>query len=122
MDVWGDGSPIRDFIFSEDVADGMILALYKKINYPINIGSGKGTTIKSLLETIIKVSDKKLLKINWQKNKPSGDSKRLMDIKKATKIGFKPTTNLSDGIGKTIQWYLKNQSKDNRYNSFTEKI
>lgn len=122
LDVWGDGSPIRDFIFSEDVANGMILALYKKINYPINIGSGKGTTIKSLVETIIKVSDKKLLKINWQKNKPSGDSKRLMDIKKATKIGFKPTTNLNDGIKKTIQWYLKNQSKDNRYNSFTEKI
>jgi GDP-L-fucose synthase len=121
LDVWGDGSPIRDFIFSEDVADGMILAVYKKINYPINIGSGQGVTIKSLVETIVKVSNKNKLKINWQKNKPSGDRKRLMDLTKAKAIGFSPKISLREGIEKTIKWFLKNEFKNKRYNSFTEK-
>lgn len=122
LDVWGDGSPIRDFIFSEDVADAMILAVYKKINFPINVGSGKGITIKSLVETIVKSSKKNNIKINWQTNKPSGDSKRLMDIKKATDIGFKPKTSLRDGINKTIEWFINSKVKNRRYNSFTEKI
>ena len=122
LDVWGDGSPIRDFIFSEDVADAMILAIYKKINYPINIGSGKGVTIKSLVETIIKSSNKNKIKINWQKNKPSGDTKRLMDTKKAKDIGFIPKITLKEGIDKTINWFLKSNIKNKRYNSFTEKI
>jgi len=122
LDVWGDGSPIRDFIFSEDVADGMLLAVYKKINFPINIGSGKGIKIKSLVETIVKLSNKKDLKINWQKNKPSGDSKRLMDIRKIKKFGFKPKTSLHEGINKTIKWFLDDKElKGVRYNSFTEK-
>tara|TARA_X000000950_G_scaffold288195_1_gene403821 strand:+ start:2073 stop:3074 length:1002 start_codon:yes stop_codon:yes gene_type:complete len=122
LDVWGDGSPIRDFIFSEDVADAMILAVYKKINFPINVGSGKGVTIKSLVETIVKSSKKNNIKINWQTNKPSGDSKRLMDIKKAMNIGFKTKISLRDGINKTIEWFIKSKVKNIRYNSFTEKI
>ena len=122
LDVWGDGSPIRDFIFSEDVADAMILAVYKKINFPINVGSGKGVTIKSLVETIVKSSKKNNIKINWQTNKPSGDSKRLMDIKKAMNIGFKTKISLRDGINKTIEWFIKSKVKNVRYNSFTEKI
>ena len=100
----------------------MILAVYKKINFPINVGSGKEITIKSLVETIVKSSKKNNIKINWQTNKPSGDSKRLMDIKKATDIGFKPKTSLRDGINKTIEWFINSKVKNIRYNSFTEKI
>jgi GDP-L-fucose synthase len=121
LDVWGNGSQIRDFIFSEDVADGMILAVYKRINYPINIGSGQGVTIKSLVETIVKVSNKNKLKINWQQNKPGGDRKRLMDLTKARAIGFNPKISLREGIEKTVEWFLKNKFKNKRYNSFTEK-
>jgi len=122
LDVWGDGSSIRDFIFSRDVADAMILAVYKNINNPINVGSGKGVTIKSLVETIISSANKKKIKINWQKKKPIGDIKRLMDITRAKSFGFKPSISLSEGIQETIQWFLKNKSKDKKYNSFTEKI
>lgn len=122
LDVWGDGSNIRDFIFSEDVADGMILAVYKNINFPINIGSGKGVKIKTLVETIVNVSNKKNLKINWQKNKPGGDSKRLMDVTKIKNYNFKPKTSLREGILKTFKWFIENQHQNKRYNSFTEKI
>jgi GDP-L-fucose synthase len=122
LDVWGDGSPIRDFIFSEDVADGMILAVYKKVNYPINIGSGRGVTIKTLVETIVSLVNKNGIKINWQRKRPVGDYKRLMDTTKAKSLGFVPKTSLSNGIQKTIKWFLKNKSKNKKYNSFTEKI
>lgn len=122
LDVWGDGSPIRDFIFSDDVADGMVLAVYKKVNYPINIGSGRGVTIKSLVETIVSLANKNGIKINWQRKRPSGDIKRLMDTTKAKSLGFIPKTSLSEGIQKTIKWFLENKSKNKKYNSFTEKI
>ncbi len=122
LDVWGDGSPIRDFIFSEDVADAMLLVTYKKINYPINIGSGKGVSIKSLVDTIVESSNKKKIRINWQKHRPSGDNKRLMDTKKAKQIGFVPKISLKEGIDKTINWFLNKNLRNKRYNSFTEKI
>ena len=122
LDVWGDGSPIRDFIFSEDVARAMIHAVYKKINYPINVGSGKGVSIKKLVNSIVKASKKGNIEINWQKDKPSGDKKRLMNIDKLNKTGFKNFTSLDLGIKKTVDWFNKNKKFRGRYNSFTEKI
>jgi len=122
LDVWGNGSSIRDFIFSEDVARAMIHAVYKKINYPINVGSGKEVTIKELVNSIIKATKKENVKINWQKNKPSGDKKRLMNINKLNKTGFKNFTSLDLGIKKTVDWFNKNKKYNGRYNSFTEKI
>ena len=98
LDVWGNGSSIIDFIFSEDVARAMIHAVYKKINYPINVGSGKEVTIKELVNSIIKATKKENVKINWQKNKPSGDKKRLMNINKINKTSFKNFKSLELGI------------------------
>ena len=122
LDVWGDGSPIRDFIYSEDVARAMLFAVYKKINYPINVGSGKGVSIKQVVSSIVKAVNKKYLKINWQLNKPIGDKIRLMNVAKLEKKGFKNITSLDEGIKKTVQWFFKNKNFKGRYNSFTEKI
>ena len=122
LDVWGDGSPIRDFIYSEDVARAMLYAVYKKINYPINVGSGKGVSIKHLVNSIVKATNRKNLKINWQINKPSGDKTRLMNISKIKKTGFKNIITLDNGIKKTVEWFLKHKNLKGRYNSFTEKI
>ena len=122
LDVWGDGLAIRDFIFSEDVAAAMIHAVYNKINYPLNVGSGNGVSIKKLINSIIKITKKENIKINWQKKKPSGDKIRLMDIQKLKKTGFKNFTPLNLGIKKTVDWFKKNKKFRGRYNSFTEKI
>ena len=119
--VWGDGSPIRDFIYSKDVARGMMLAVEKNINYPINIGSGKGVSIKQIAELIANNVPNGPLKIKWDKSKPSGD-KRLMNTKKAQGIGFTPLTSINDGIIETINWYIKYGKKFElkKYNSFKE--
>lgn len=118
--VWGDGSEIRDFIFSRDVAKGMLLALEKGANCtPINLGSGKRTTIKELVETIIKYIPNPP-SIRWDKSKEAKQKVRLMDTTRAQKmIGFEATTPLSEGIKETIDWYLKNaMDVDKRYNVF----
>ena len=115
--VWGDGTAIRDFIYSEDVARGMILAVEKKINDPMNLGSGAGITIKDLVETILKFIPNKNLKLSWDTTKPSGDKMRVMDMKCAIKNNFQCKIKLEDGIQKTIEWYLNNVNySEKKYN------
>lgn len=120
--VWGDGSPIRDFIYSRDVAEGMMLCVEKGINVPVNLGSGSGVTIKEIAETIVNLIPGKPVKIIWDKTKPKGDTKRLMDMKRAKKLlGFKPRYSLQMGLKETIEWYMKNRNDPGkRYNVFYE--
>ena len=118
--VWGDGSPIRDFIHARDVARGMLLVVEKGITEPINLGSGIGISIKELVEAIIKNLDPKP-EVIWDTSKPTGDKKRLMDISRAKSIGFEPRISIEDGIKEVITWYLENRELVNkRFNVFTE--
>jgi GDP-L-fucose synthase len=113
--VWGDGTAIRDFVFSEELAEWMIIAMDKlPACTPINLGSGVGYTIKEIAETISKNTPLRP-KIEWDKSKPSGDPVRLMNIEKAEKlIDYKPKTSIDKGIKKTISWYSNNKDLLNR--------
>jgi len=102
IEVWGDGSPVRDFIFSEDVALGMIHMVENKVTEPINLGSGSGVSIREIAEIISEYFNKEIV---WDTTKPMGDAKRLMSTNRAEKYGFNPRTSLKDGIYKTIKWY-----------------
>ena len=95
LEVWGDGSPIRDLIYADDVARGMIHMVTNKVTEPVNLGSGTGVTIKE-------VAGKE---IRWDATKPMGDMKRLMSTERAESYGFIPKVSLQDGIKKTIEWY-----------------
>ena len=122
LTVWGDGSPIRDFIHADDVARGMMLAVEKGINEPINLGSGKGVTIKQIAETVAANVPGGPVPIVWDTSKPKGDAKRLMDMTRANSYGFQPKISIEEGIKTTVDWYLKNKDEvGKRYNSFTEK-
>ena len=119
IEVWGDGSAIRDFIFSRDVARGMMLAVEKKIKKPLNLGSGTGITIKQLINSIIKAIPNNNLKIKWDTSKPTGDKVRVMNMELDSSFGFNCETNLEDGIKETVDWYLKNKNySDKKFNSF----
>ncbi|MFH1387077.1 MAG: NAD-dependent epimerase/dehydratase family protein [bacterium] len=119
--IWGDGTAVRDFAYSHDVAEGVILALYHgtKSDF-VNLGSGQGVTIRALVETL-----KQFLDFNYQfdSTKPSGFPKRVMDISLAKKmIDYSPTTSLLDGLKKTWDWFMNNQIEYlNRKNYFAEK-
>ncbi len=121
LTVWGDGSPIRDFIHARDVARGMMLAVEKGINIPLNLGSGTGVTIKTIAEIVAANVPGKKIDIVWDTTKPRGDAKRLMSMERANSYGFHPMISIEDGIKETIAWYLANKdSLANRYNAFTE--
>ncbi|MHB1947013.1 MAG: NAD-dependent epimerase/dehydratase family protein [Gammaproteobacteria bacterium] len=122
LTVWGDGSPIRDFIHAKDVASGMLLAVEKGINEPINLGSGTGVSIKEIAEIVAANVPGGPIKIVWDTTKPKGDAKRLMDMTRAQGYGFKPQISIDEGIKETISWYLKHRDQQHlRYNAFTEK-
>jgi GDP-L-fucose synthase len=106
LSVWGDGSPIRDLIYAEDVARGMIHMVKNKVTEPVNLGSGDGVTIKEVADIIASYFK---LDIEWDETKPMGDSKRLMSTERAKSFGFTPQTSLENGIIKTIQWYKENK-------------
>ncbi|MTV49685.1 NAD-dependent epimerase/dehydratase family protein [Heliobacillus mobilis] len=109
--VWGDGSAVRDFIFSEEVAHWLLVALEKAPPcVPINLGSGKGTTIRQVAETIA-ASLPAPPQIEWDLSKPVGDPVRLLSVERAKQLlGFEPMVSLEEGIGRTIDWYQANQS------------
>lgn len=119
FEVWGDGSSIRDFIYSEDVANAMLYAVKNEINEPLNVGSGKGVSIKELVDTIIDIADYKP-EIKWDINKPSGDKQRILNTERLNNHGFIPKINLKEGLIRTYNWYKDNAQsiEDKRYNVF----
>jgi GDP-L-fucose synthase len=116
--VWGEGTQIRDFIHAKDVALGMMFALEKCPGKPLNLGSGKGYTIKEIVEMIISNLPNKP-QIVWDTSKPTGDKKRLMNTERANSLGWKPTISLEQGIREVMEWYQNNQKElEKRYNVF----
>ena len=118
--VWGDGNAVRDFAYSRDVAEGVILALYYGTGGGfVNLGSGKGYTIKELVEKLHSFIDFNYM---FDTTKPSGFPRRIMDISLARKmIHYNPTTDLLDGLKETWDWFLNNQDEYlNKQNYFKE--
>jgi GDP-L-fucose synthase len=102
INVWGDGSPIRDFIYCEDVARGMLHMVENRHNDTVNLGSGEGVKISDIANTIGKYFDKE---VKYDESKPNGDMKRLMSMRRAQELGIFTRTSLEEGIKKTIEWY-----------------
>lgn len=104
--VWGDGSPTRDFLYVEDIAEGLVLAA-EKLEPPhyVNIGSGNEVSIKELVEYIVRFSEFKG-KVDFDATKSGGDARRCTDINKALrKMNFKSQTTVENGLKKTVEWY-----------------
>ena len=102
LSVWGDGTPIRDFIHAEDVARGILMSYEKQITEPINLGSGDGVRIKDVAEIIANHYNQS---IDYDTSKPNGDNKRLMDMTRANSYGFYPEVDLETGIKRVIKYY-----------------
>mgnify|MGYP003132776583 FL=1 len=117
---WGDGAPIRDFIYAGDCADGMIHVVEQGITDPINLGSGTGVTIKEVAQSVRDCYDKNV-NIVWDTTKPKGDSKRLMDTTRASSHGFTCKTSLKDGIKETVEWFLSNKDLYKKRNNYFTK-
>lgn len=111
IQVWGTGDDIRDLIYIDDFIDVLVLAAEKLESFgPINIGLGKGYSIKEILQIALEIDAFKDVQIVYDTNKPSMIPVRLIDTEKAEKIlGFKAKIDIREGIRKTLEWYRKNK-------------
>ena len=106
--LWGSGTPMREFLFVDDMAEAVVFALENNLpEYLYNIGTGKDITIKELAETIQKVIGHQG-NIIWDTSKPDGTPRKLMDVSKMSANGWEYATELEEGIRKTYQWYTEN--------------
>ena len=95
---WGDGTPLREFMFVEDMADACVFLMNNyEGNETVNIGTGKELTIKELTELVAKVIGYKG-KINWDTSKPNGTPRKLLDVSKLHSLGWTHKVELEDGI------------------------
>jgi GDP-L-fucose synthase len=106
--LWGSGTPMREFLFVDDMAEAVVFALENKLpEYLYNVGTGEDLTIKQLAETIQKIIGHKG-EIIWDSSKPNGTPRKLMDVSKMNELGWKHKVSLEKGIQKTYSWFLEN--------------
>ena len=110
IELWGNGSPTRDFLFVKDAAEGIATATARyNEETPVNIGSGQEISICDLSKIILKMMDfnGELL---WNHKKPNGQLRRCLDVTRAKTFGFEATTSLSDGLHQTIEWFSRHKA------------
>jgi GDP-L-fucose synthase len=108
--LWGTGSPMREFLHVDDLAQACHYLLENYDNpAPVNIGWGEDVTIKELAE-IVQETVGFAGEIVWDTDKPDGTPRKLLDTSKINDLGWKPTIQLRDGIRDTYAWYLANQA------------
>jgi GDP-L-fucose synthase len=108
--IWGDGSAVRDFVYSRDVAEGVIQALYHGTGGGfVNLGSGGGCSIKEVVDALKSFID---FDYEFDTAKSNGYPKRVMDISLAQElIGFTPSTDLGTGLRNTWDWFLSHSEE-----------
>lgn len=107
--LWGSGTPLREFLFVDDMAASVIFALENVLpEYLYNVGTGTDLTIKELAETIQKIVGHEGT-VEWDATKPDGTPRKLMDISKMHDLGWKHQVELEEGIQRTYDWFFENQ-------------
>lgn len=106
--LWGTGSPYREFLYVDDLADAAFFLMrnydHKEIGELINVGTGKDTTIRQIAETV-----KGMVgfngEINWDSSKPDGTPKKLLDVSRLEKLNWRSKISLEEGVRRVITWY-----------------
>ena len=121
--LWGDGSPMREFLYSEDLAEALVLLMQNNnacdLSNPagdfVNVGCGKDLSIKELAETIQDVVYKDTLnrtcRIEWDTSKPNGTPRKLLDTSRIATLGFSPKVSLTEGITRAYKDFIDNYNK-----------
>ena len=111
---WGDGSPLREFLYVDDLAN---LCVFLMNNYSgdetVNAGTGKEISIKELTQLVAKIIDYKG-EILWDTSRPNGTPRKLLDVSKAKELGWQYSTELEEGINLAYQDFLNNPFRAER--------
>ena len=110
VELWGDGSPFREFLYVDDLADAVTYCLnhYNESDH-LNIGSGEEVSIRELSEIISTVVEFTGI-IEWNANMPNGTPRKILDSSKINSLGWRPRTKLKTGIKMTYEWFLQQPS------------
>jgi len=120
--VWGTGTPMREFLYVDDMADGCVFVMElddatlnrEMLNYPkpcfANLGTGVDVTIRELAETVKTVVGYHGT-LEFDPSKPDGTMRKLLDVSRAKALGWQSKVSLREGLEKTYQWFLQNQGK-----------
>jgi GDP-L-fucose synthase len=110
IEAWGDGTPIRDFVYAGDVANAILDLYERKLHTTINFGAGEEITIKSMIEQLIKISGKNI-SIKWDITKPNGDMRRQMDTTKQKELGLLPLLGFNEALKITYDTYYAKRNR-----------
>ena len=110
LTIWGSGTPKREFLYVDDCADALVhlLAHYSGERH-VNIGTGQDVTIRELAETIAGVVGYRGA-FRYDTTKPDGTPRKLLDVSRLRELGWTATTTLRDGLAKTYDWYVSQES------------
>ena len=108
--LWGTGSPKREFLFVDDLADACVFAMrhYDGEQF-LNVGTGQELRIRELAELVAEVTEFPGCVV-WDSSMPDGTPRKLLDVSRLHALGWKPKTSLSDGIRQSYQWFLQNRA------------
>src|SRR5690554_5019617 len=108
--LWGSGTPKREFLLVDDLADAVLFSLVNDLKDSLyNIGTGEDISIKELAETIQQIVGHQGV-INWDSDKPDGTPRKLMDVSRMKSEGWQSRVRLQEGIEKTYKWFLEHQT------------
>jgi GDP-L-fucose synthase len=110
IEAWGDGTPIRDFVYAGDVANAILDLYERQLHTTINFGAGEEITIKSMIEQLIQISGKDI-SIKWDITKPNGDMRRQMDTTKQKELGLLPLLGFNEALKITYDTYYAKRNR-----------
>ena len=113
--LWGDGTPTREFLYVEDCAEGIALAIERYDGSdPVNLGTGREVQIRELAE-LVRDACGYSGRIVWDATKPNGQPRRCLDVSRAReRFGFEARTPFAEGLRRTVDWYLQNRERADR--------
>ena len=108
VQLWGDGSPLREFLYADDLADAVVFLMdnadWQDTGDFVNVGTGKDISIKDLAHLMADIIGYKG-SFSWDTTKPNGTPRKLLDVTKIKTMGWEPKISLKDGIRNTYRWY-----------------
>ncbi|HKJ26798.1 MAG TPA: GDP-L-fucose synthase [Anaerolineales bacterium] len=112
IEVWGTGSPTREFLYAGDAAEGILLAAEKyNDSEPVNLGSAMEISIKDLVDLIVRLTGFEG-EVVWNSDKPDGQPRRALDVTRAREhFGFEARMRFEEGLKRTIEWFKANQEQ-----------
>ncbi|WP_431857424.1 GDP-L-fucose synthase family protein [Azospirillum sp.] len=108
VDLWGTGTPLREFLFVDDLADGLVfVAKHYSGEEHINVGTGEEISIRDLARTLADIIGY-TGEFRFDSTKPDGTPRKLMDVSRMTELGWRAPTSLREGFARTYSWYVEN--------------